>query len=118
MDTPEQFSNEDPDEKNVLLHVSDVILGVVIPGCAVLTLALIFLIWFKSDCLEPQRPTDDGDHDEVPLQDVKSSGAPERKQDHCPPAYEPAGSYAGSTMECRADVRTIGPDEFGGTPSQ
>lgn len=99
MGSPEQPSNENTNDGNDASTVLSIILGGVIPGCAVLTVVLIFLVWFMSDCLDPTRPTGEGDDGEAPPECPKYSGSTGREQNHVPPPYEAARSHSGPATE-------------------
>lgn len=107
MGSPAQSSNENINDGNDVSNILSTILGVVIPGCAVLTVVLIFLVWYMSDCLDPTRPTGEGDEGEPPTDCHKYVGSPQRQQDHAPPPYEAAGGHSGSVTERWGDDRTI-----------
>ncbi|KAG6360814.1 hypothetical protein INS49_011881 [Diaporthe citri] len=117
MGSSEQPSNENTNGGNDASTVLSIILGGVIPGCAVLTVVLIFLVWFMSDCLDPTRPTGEGDDSETPPECPKYSGSPGREQDHAPPPYEAARSHPGSATERWGDDRTVC-DEGDDSPSK
>ncbi|KAJ0117239.1 hypothetical protein J7T55_003649 [Diaporthe amygdali] len=118
MSTLEQSSDGNPNDTSGFSNVLGIILGGVIPGCAILTVILIFLVWCTSGCLEPARPTGENDNDEVLPECPKYSGAPRREQGHEPPAYEAGPSRSGLTTDCWADDRTICSGESNCSPSQ
>lgn len=104
MASPEQPRTESNNDGNDASNVLSIILGVVIPGCAIITVVLMFLIWFMSDCLDPARVT--GDDSETP-ECPKYSGSTGREQDHAPPPYEAARSHSGSATDRWGDDRTV-----------
>lgn len=95
MSSPEQPSNENTNDRNDASTVLSMILEVVILGSAFFTAVLVFFVLFISDCLDPTRPTDAGEHGEPPPECPKYSGSPGRGQDHVPPPYEAARGYSG-----------------------
>lgn len=107
MGSPEQPPNENTNDGNDASTVLSIILEGVIPGCAVLTVVLIFLVWFMSDCLDPTRPTGEGDDNETPPECPKYSGSPGREQDHASPPYEAASGHPGLATERWGDDRTV-----------
>lgn len=117
MGSSEQSSNENTNDGNDASTVLSIILGGVIPGCAILTVVLIFLVWFMSDCLDPTTPTSGGNDSEAPPECPKYSGSPAREQDRAPPPYEVARSHPGSATERWGDDRTVC-DEGDRSPSQ
>lgn len=117
MASPDQPSNDGTNDGNGASNVPSTILGVVIPVCAVLTLVLIFLVWFKSDCLNPARPTGDNDG-QPPPECPKYSASPGREQDHAPPPYEAPRSNPGPAMEPWVDDRSVTGDREGAASQQ
>lgn len=107
MGSPGQPSNENMSDGNDASKILSIILGVVIPVCAVLTVVLIFLVWYTSDCLDPTQPTAEGDDGGPPPECPKYSASPGREQDHAPPQYEAESSHSGSVTERWGDDRTV-----------
>lgn len=118
MGSPERPSNDSNNNLNGALNVPSTILGVVIPVCAVLTLVLIFLVWFKSDCLNPARTTGDNDDGQPPPELPKYSGPPGREQDQAPPPYEAPRSHSGPATEPWINDRSADDDCEGATSQQ
>lgn len=94
--SPEQPLDGTSDHENNASNVLSFTLAAVIPSCAVLTVVLIFLVWFMSDRLQSTRRPGEGDDDEPPPECPKYSGLPGRTQDQAPPPYEVARSQSGS----------------------
>lgn len=117
MASPDQPSNDSNNDGNGASNVPSTILGVVIPVCAVLTLVLIFLVWFKSDCLNPARPTGDNDG-QPPPECPKYSASPAKEQDHAPPPYEVPRSNPGPATEPWVDDRSVAGNREGAASQQ
>lgn len=90
MVAPEQPADGNPNDGNNASNVLSFILGVVVPGCAVLTVVLIFIVWFMRDCFQPTGRTGESDDDGPRRQSPKYSGLPGRAQDQAPPAWREA----------------------------
>lgn len=118
MASPEQSSNDGTNSGNDASNVPSTILGVVIPVCAILTLVLIFLVWFKSDCLNPARTTGGNDDGQPPPECPKYSGPPGREQEQAPPPYEAPRSHSGPATEPWVNDRSADDDCEGAASQQ
>lgn len=112
-----QSSNDSDNNEDGASNVPSIILGVVIPVCAVLTLVLIFLVWFKSDCLNPARPTG-GNDGQSPPECPKYSASPRREQDQAPPPYEAQTSHSGPATEPCGNFRSVAGNREGAASQQ